>query len=141
DIIRIGALKYGTLNWELDTIAKNSIDHKFGLNLKVQYFAGEDTAAIALRAGEIDVIVSDWLEVARARTTGDDLTFKPFSSTTGALLVAGNSPVQKLSDLKGKKIAVAGGKFDKNWIILQALAKKEGGDLASDNEIVFGAPA
>lgn len=140
ETIRIGALKFGTVNWELDTIAKNGLDAKNGVKMEVTYFAGEDASNIAFQAGEVDVIVTDWLEVARLRGEGQDVTFAPYSSSTGAIMVGADSPIKQLSDIKGKKLAVAGGALDKSWLLLQGLAAKQGFDIAKENEIVYGAP-
>ena len=140
DAVRIGALKFGTVNWELDTIAKNGLDGKNGVKMDVVYFAGEDASNVAFQAGEVDMIVTDWLEVARLRGQGQDVTFAPYSSSTGAIMVKANSPIQSLADIKGKKLAVAGGALDKSWLLLQGMAAKQGFDIAKENEIVYGAP-
>jgi len=56
-------------------------------------------------------------------------------------MVAGDSAVNSLADVKGLKIGVAGGPLDKSWLLLQGMAKQDHGfDLAAENEIVFGAP-
>lgn len=139
--VRIGVLKFGTVNWELNTIAKNGLDAKHGVTLEVVPFAGEDASGVAFRAGDVDIIVTDWIEVARMRADGDDVTFAPYSSSTGALMVKGDSPLKSLADLKGVKIAVAGGPLDKSWLLLQGMALKEANvDLAKENEIIYGAP-
>lgn len=141
ETIKVGVLKFGTVNWELNTIVKNGLAERHGVTLEVVPFAGEDASGIAFRAGEVDIIVADWLEVARMRGEGDDVSFAPYSSSTGALMVKADSPIKSLGDLKGVKIAVAGGPFDKSWLLLQGMAAKENGiDLVKENEIVYGAP-
>jgi NitT/TauT family transport system substrate-binding protein len=140
EAVRVGALKFGTVNWELDTIAKNGFDTANGVKMEVTYFAGEDASNIAFQAGEVDIIVTDWLEVARLRSEGQDVTFAPYSSSTGAVMVKADSPIQTLADIKGKKLAVAGGALDKSWLLLQGLAAKQGFDLAKENQIEYGAP-
>ena len=56
-------------------------------------------------------------------------------------MVGPKSSVSSLKDLDGKRIGIAGGPVDKSWIVIQAIAKKRYGiDLASQNELVFGAP-
>lgn len=141
ETVRVGVLKFGTVNWELDTIKHHKIDEKHGVNVDVRFFAGEDATNVALMAGEVDFIVSDWLWVSRQRASGEDLTMFPYSTSVGALMVPPESPIKTLADLKGKKIGVAGGPIDKSWLLLQGLARKEKtGDLAADNEIAYGAP-
>ncbi|MGE0280374.1 MAG: ABC transporter substrate-binding protein [Rhizobiaceae bacterium] len=140
DVVRIGALKFGTVNWELDTIAKNGLDARNGVKMQITYFAGEDASNIAFQAGDVDMIVTDWLEVARLRGQGQDVTFAPYSSSTGAIMVKADSPIKSLADIKGKKLAVAGGALDKSWLLLQGMAAKQGFDIAKENEIIYGAP-
>jgi NitT/TauT family transport system substrate-binding protein len=141
EAIRVGVLKFGTVNWEIDTILKNKLDAKHGVAVEVVPFAGEDASAVAFRSGDVDIIVTDWIEVARARADGDDMTFAPYSSSAGAIMVKADSLIKGLADLKGVKLAVAGGPLDKGWLLLQGLAKKDAGlDLVAANEISYGAP-
>lgn len=131
----------GTVNWEADTIRHYGFDAANGFEFEVMDVAGAPAAQIALLAGAADVIVSDWLWVARERAAGHDLIFIPYSRSVGGVMVAGDSPAKTLADLKGLKIGVAGGPIDKSWLILRAWAQKiEGFDLASETEQVFGAP-
>ncbi|MBB2970356.1 ABC transporter substrate-binding protein [Mesorhizobium sp. RMAD-H1] len=139
--VRVGVLKFGTVNWELDTIKAHGLDEKNGVSIDVRFFAGEDATNVALMAGAIDVMVSDWLWVSRQRSAGEDLTFVPYSTSVGAMMVAGSSPIKSLADLKGRKIGVAGGPLDKSWLLIRGLARdKFSLDLAGENEIVYGAP-
>ena len=55
-------------------------------------------------------------------------------------MVQANSPITDIADLKGKKLAVAGGPLDKSWLLLQAFARRSGLDLKKQANIVFGAP-
>ncbi len=131
----------GTVNWEVDTIRHNGFDKANGFSLAVTDMAGTPAAQIALMAGEVDVIVSDWLWVARERAAGRDVVFIPYSRAVGALLVPGGSGAKALADLRGQRIGVAGGPVDKSWLILRAYARQaEGFDLAGQTEQVFGAP-
>ena len=56
-------------------------------------------------AGEIDMIVSDWLWVSRQRSEGVDLTLAPYSTAVGAIMVRQGSPIRTIADLKGKRSA------------------------------------
>jgi NitT/TauT family transport system substrate-binding protein len=139
--VRIGVLKFGTVSWELDTLKHHRFDAANGIDLDTVYFAGEDATNVALQAGEVDVIVSDWLWVSRLRSEGEDLTLAPYSTAVGAVMVSQESPIRTVADLSDKKIGVAGGPLDKSWLLIQALARRDHGlDLAASNEIVFGAP-
>ncbi|WP_299922428.1 ABC transporter substrate-binding protein [uncultured Pelagimonas sp.] len=140
-VLRAAVLQYGTVNWELDVIKHNQFDAENGFALEVQGVAGGSAAKVAFQGGEADVIVSDWLWVARQRAAGKDFVFIPYSRAVGALMVPGDSEAQTLADLKGQKIGIAGGPLDKSWLILQAYAEQEHGvDLAAETEQVFGAP-
>ncbi|WP_181705471.1 ABC transporter substrate-binding protein [Chthonobacter rhizosphaerae] len=139
--IRIAVLKTGTVNWELNVIRENGLDKKHGFTLDVVEVANNEATRIALQAGDVDVITSDWLLVARERGEGSDLTFVPFSSSVGSVMVPGDSPIKTLADLKGKRVGVAGGPLDKNWLLLQGLAKRDFNfDLAAETSPQFGAP-
>ena len=93
------------------------------LSLQVVELASPEAGKIALRAGNADIIVSDWLWVSRERALGAKLTFYPYSSALGAVMVPASSPIRTLADLKGRKLAVAGGPIDKSWLLLQAVAE------------------
>ena len=138
--LRAHVLEFGTVNWELDVIKHHGLDTANGFNLDVQGVAGGSAAKVAFQGGEADVIVSDWLWVARQRAAGKDYVFIPYSKAVGGLLVPGDSTAQSLSDLDGAKIGIAGGPLDKSWLILQAYAAEQGFDLAAQTEQVFGAP-
>ena len=140
DRIRIAAQKTGTLAWELEIIKAHGLDKKADLDIQVVELASTEAGKIALRGGSADLIVSDWLWVARERSLGDKLVFYPYTSTLGAVMVPGNSTVGDVADLKGKKLAVAGGPLDKSWLMLQAVARREGIDLRTQASIVYGAP-
>jgi len=126
--VRVGVLKFGTVNWELKALKNAGFDTDNGIEVEIVPFAGGDATKIALQGGEVDVIVSDWLWVSRQRADGVAMTFS-------------HSGLKALTDLTGKKIGVAGGPLDKSWLLLQGMAKEQHGiDLAAENEIVFGAP-
>jgi NitT/TauT family transport system substrate-binding protein len=141
ETIRVGVLKFGTVNWEIDSIAHNKFDEANGVKTEMVVLASNDATKIALQAGEVDVIVSDWLFVSRQRAEGVPLTFAPFSTSVGAIMVPPDSKVQALTDLKGMKIGVAAGPLDKNWLMLQGLAQaKYGFDLAGETAPSYAAP-
>ncbi len=140
-VLRASVLKFGTVNWELNTIKHHGFDAANGFDLEVQGVAGGSAAKVAFQGGEADVIVSDWLWVARQRAAGHDYVFIPYSKAVGGVMVGKDSSAQSLADLKGQKIGIAGGPLDKSWLILQAYAAKTYGiDLEADTEQVFAAP-
>lgn len=139
--VRVGTLKFGTVNWELDVMARHGLDRAHGFTLKTVDFAGKDGADIALQGGAVDIILTDWLWVAKRRAMGGDFTFAPHSHVTGGVMVRNNSGIKSLADLKGKKLGIGGGPADKSWIILRAYAQKAAGfDPAEASTPVFAAP-
>ncbi|OED35400.1 ABC transporter substrate-binding protein [Chromatiales bacterium (ex Bugula neritina AB1)] len=139
--VRVGVLKFGTVNWELKSMKHGGFDQANGVDVEIVPYAGGDATKIALQGGAVDVIVSDWLWVSRQRADGQKLTFVPYSSSVGAVMVSADSDIANLQELKGKKIGVAGGPLDKSWLLLQGMAAQAYGfDLAAENEIAFGSP-
>src|SRR5438477_2630285 len=140
EALRVAVQKTGTFAWELAVIRAHGLDKQANLSVQVVELASPEAGKIALRAGNADIIVSDWLWVSRERTLGAKLTFYPYSSALGAVMVPASSPIKTLADLKGRKLAVAGGPLDKSWLLLQAALKRDGVDLKSQATISYGAP-
>src|SRR6478736_3069106 len=140
DRIRLAVQKTGTLAWELDVIKTHGLDRKLDLVIEPIELASTEAGKIALKGGSADLMLSDWLWVARERSLGDDLVFYPSSSTLGAVMVPARSPIREIIDLRGRKLAVAGGPLDKSWLLLQALARRSGLDLKKQTTVVYGAP-
>ncbi|MGB7126684.1 MAG: ABC transporter substrate-binding protein [Methylovirgula sp.] len=140
DVLRIAAQKNGTFGWELAVIKDHGLDTKAGLDLQITELGSTDAGKIAIMGGSADIVLSDWLWVSRERSLGGKLKFYPYSSTLGAVMVPAKSSIKSLADLKGKKLAVAGGPLDKSWLLLQALALRSSIDLASQSTILYGAP-
>jgi NitT/TauT family transport system substrate-binding protein len=137
-VIRLGVLAFGTLEWELTALKNEKLAESADFEIQTQTLASPQAAEVALQAGAVDMIVSDWIWTAKMRSTGTDFTFYPYSTTSGALVVAANSPIKSLKDLSGKRLGIAGGELDKNWLLLQALANQQAIDLKVTP--VFGAP-
>ncbi|MCQ8182827.1 ABC transporter substrate-binding protein [Methylomonas sp. SURF-1] len=138
--IRVGAMASGTLNWELAAMRNQGLLDKAGLAVENVAIANQQAGKVALQAGAVDLIVSDWIWTSSMRGEGVKLSFYPFSDTSGALLVANDSPIKTLADLKGKKLGIAGGELDKNWLLLQALGRQQQIDLNAGVEKIYGAP-
>ncbi len=124
DVVRIGTLKFGTVNWELDTVRHHGLDREQGFALKVREFASKQAAHVVFQSGEVDVIVTDWVWVSRERARGKRFSFIPYSSALGALMVPAASDARDLRDLRDLRVGVAGGAFDKSWLLLRAWAQK-----------------
>jgi NitT/TauT family transport system substrate-binding protein len=140
DDVRVAVQKTGTFAWELAVIRAHGLDKQANLSVEVLELASPEAGKIALRAGNADIVVTDWLWVSRERKLGARLTFYPYSSALGAVMEPASSTIRSLADLKGRKLAVAGGPIDKNWLLLLASLKQDGIDLKSDATIAYGAP-
>lgn len=138
---KLGVLAFGTVRWVANVILEHGLDHAQGITLKTETLANNDTAKVALLGNGVDIIVSDWLFVGAERARGLDLRFAPFSSASGAIVLARKSTIRSFGDLANKRLGVAGGPFDKSWIIVRAAARHQSGiDLAHAAEIVYAAP-
>ncbi|MGJ5180085.1 ABC transporter substrate-binding protein [Bradyrhizobium oligotrophicum] len=140
ETVKVAVQKTGTFAWELAVIRAHQLDKQADIVIDAVELASPEAGKIALRAGNADIMVSDWLWVSRERTLGAKLTFTPYSSALGAVMVPAGSPLKTLADLKGRKLAVAGGPLDKSWLLLQATLKRDGIDLKSQATITYGAP-
>lgn len=138
--IRIGVQASGTLAWELSLLQSEDQAKYLDFQIETHPIANSEAGKIALQSGAVDMIVSDWIWVSRLRSDGADFAFYPYSTTSAALMVAQSSPIHTIKDLKGKRLGIAGGELDKNWLLLQALAQQEQLDLNASVEKVFGAP-
>lgn len=141
ETVRVGVLSFGTVNWELDTIQRVGLDRQEGIELKVVPLASGDASTVALQGGAVDVIVSDWLWVARQRGHQRPYRFYPYSNAVGSVMVPASSPIQSLADLSAKRVGVAGGANDKSWLLLRAYSVKTlGQDLQDHVQTQFAAP-
>jgi NitT/TauT family transport system substrate-binding protein len=139
--VKLGILKFGTVSWEADVIKQHGLDKAEEIDLQTVELANNDAAAIALQAGSVDIIVTDWVWVSRERADGSPLTFVPYSTSIGSLMLPGDSAITNLLGLEGRKLGIAGGPTDKSWLILRALTEQRHGfDLADKVEKVFAAP-
>jgi NitT/TauT family transport system substrate-binding protein len=140
DRIRLAVQRTGTLSWELEIIRAHGLDKKADLDIQALELATPEAGKVAVRGGSADMFLSDWLYVSRERALGDAMQFYPSTSTLGGVMVPANSPIKDVTDLKGKKLAVAGGPIDKSWLLLQGLARRANVDLRRQATIVYGAP-
>lgn len=141
DALTIGVQESGTVQWEIETIKSLGLDAKHGLDLDIRLLADSRAGQIALQAGEVDVILSDFVWVSIQRNEGNAVTMVPHSLAVGGLMVGADSGIATVEDLKGKTIAVAGGPVDKSWVTLQAYYHKlTGRKLVDDVSADYGAP-
>ena len=86
--VRLGVLKYGTVNWEVDVIKHHNLDQKYGFNLDVLSLGSKNASAVALQSNAVDIILTDWLWVNRQRASEKDFSLFPTSIATGGLYLS-----------------------------------------------------
>lgn len=137
--IRFGVLAFGTSNWELAAMEQQKLLESADFKLEIRKMANPQASKVALQAGAVDVILTDWIWVARMRANKADYTFYPYSSASGALIVPPDSSIQKVADLCNKHLGIAGDELDKNWLLLQALSANSGCDFNKQLQKSFAA--
>lgn len=137
--IRIGTLRFGSLAWEMDVIRHHGLDR--GFTLEPVEFASGPASQTALQAGAVDMVLQDWIWTSRLRSDGADWTFAPATAALGAIVVPADSPIKGLTDLRGRRLGIAGGPLDKSWLLLRLYGERETRlDLDTVVEKVFGPP-
>ena len=84
-------------------IRAHDLDKQADLSIEVTELASPEAGKIALRAGNADMMVSDWLWVSRERALGAKLTFYPYSSALGAVMVPAASSIRTLGRPQGSQ--------------------------------------
>ncbi len=141
DILVLGLQESGTALWEIEAIRALGLEEKHGVSLEIRPLADSRAGQIALQAGAVDIILSDFTWVSAQRAQGSDFTMVPHSLAVGGLFVPADSEIETVLDLPGKVIGVAGGPVDKSWVVLQAYYAAQAGAVLTDvAEARFGAP-
>ncbi|MDH3742795.1 MAG: ABC transporter substrate-binding protein, partial [Hyphomicrobiales bacterium] len=139
--LKVGVLKFGTVNWVMDVIEHHRLDRQNGFVLQVLGLASKNATTVAFLAEDVNMIVTDWFWVLRQRSQGNDVAIIPYSAALGAVMVAADSGITKLEDLQGKRIGVAGGPIDKSWLLLRAFSlSRYKIDLTETAAPVYAAP-
>ena len=117
------------------------LDAYHNIKIEVRDVADSRAGQVALQAGEVDVILSDFVWVSSQRNQGADFALVPHSLAVGGLMAPADGPVKSVADLEGKTLAVAGGPVDKSYIFLQAYFNSKTGKMLPDVITAeFGAP-
>jgi len=139
--VRVGVLQSGTAQWELDVMHHHGLDAAQNVAVSQLDLVGKDAPAVALQAGSVDVILTDFIWVSRQRRAGADYVFVPHSAATGAIMVRPDAAIATPADLRGRKIGVAGNPVDKSWLLFRAYGRHVlGADPARSMHPVFGTP-
>lgn len=115
-LIRVGVLKFGTVNWLLQTVQARGLAEAEGVRLEVVPLASKNATTVALQGRAVDLIVSDWLWVSRQRHQGQPYTFVPYSLAVGAVMVRPDAGIERLPDLENRRLGIAGGALDRSSI-------------------------
>ena len=131
----------GTFSWIIHAMDYFDTDEANGINVVGTPYASKQATEIALRSGEADLKVDDFLGPVLLRDAGIEASgIYPYATAIGGLVVPVDSDIQGLEDLQGKTIA-AGSLRDKSLLILRALTISEHGfDPQEDGEVVSAAP-
>jgi ABC-type nitrate/sulfonate/bicarbonate transport system substrate-binding protein len=111
--IKLALQEGGTASWEAAAMRELKLDEKNGVKLEIRNVADSQASQVALQAGEVEVILSDFVWTSLQRDQGGDLTFVPHSLAVGGLLAMPGGKVKSVADLKGATLASAGGPVDK----------------------------
>lgn len=131
----------GTFSWIIHAMDTFGYDILNGIDVVGTTYASKAATEIALRGGEADVLVDDFLGPVLLRANGVAVTaIYPYGTAVGGLVVGANSTVASTEQLAGVKIA-AGSLDDKSLLILRALTiSKHGFDVQTASEVIAAAP-
>ncbi|HET9026022.1 MAG TPA: ABC transporter substrate-binding protein [Trueperaceae bacterium] len=131
----------GTFSWVVHGMDYFGTAAANGIEVVGTPYASKQATEIALRSGEADVKVDDFLGPVLLRDAGIMASgIYPYATAVGGLVVGSDSTISSPADLKGKTIA-AGSLRDKSLLILRALTISEYGfDPQTDGEVVAAAP-
>lgn len=138
-ILRIGLEAGGSFTWVLRVIQREGIDRRRDVAFRSTRFATKAAAETALRGGEVDVKVDDWLFVTWARAQGLRVqAVDGFSRAVGGVVVREDGPIRSIPDLRARRIAVTGA-ADKSYLVLRAVAVSQFGFDPQQNSTVLSA--
>ena len=131
----------GTFSWIVHGMKTFGLDTLNGIDVVGTTYASKQATELALRAGDADVTVDDFLGAVILRGNDVQVTaIYPFAKAIGALVVPTASDATSIADLQGATIA-AGSLRDKSLLIMRALTISQYGfDPQADGEVVAAAP-
>ena len=128
--VKVGVLKFGTINWEMDTIKRLGLDVQFGYHLDVVPLASKNAAAVALQSRAVDIIMTDAFWVAKQQSQHKDYVLFPTTILSGGIY----SKHPEIKDVDtwlryAPELGIAGGNVDKNWLLTQAYLRHQNIDI------------
>ncbi|HEY1028958.1 MAG TPA: sulfonate ABC transporter substrate-binding protein [Pseudomonas sp.] len=141
ETLRIGYQKYGTLVLlkAKGTLEKRLAEH--GVDVKWTEFPGGPQLLEGLNVGSVDFGVTGETPPVFAQAAGADLLYvanEPPAPTGEAILVAKDSPIKSVAELKGRKVALNKGS-NVHYLLVRAL--EDAGLKYSDITPVYLPPA
>lgn len=120
--VRVGLEATGTFSWVIRAMRHYGIDREVGVRIAATTYPTKSAKELALRAGQVDLVVDDFLGVLRWREQQIPVrAIYAYSSAAGGVVVPRDSDIRSIRDLKGKTLAVPNLR-DKNLLILRALS-------------------
>lgn len=131
----------GTFSWVVHGMEYFGTAEAHGFRVVGTPYVSKQATEIALRSGEADVKVDDFLGPVLLRDAGIAASgIYPYATAIGGLVVPVDSEIQSVADLAGATLA-AGSLRDKSLLILRALTISEYGfDPQADGEVIAAAP-
>ncbi len=131
----------GTFSWIIHAMDTFGFDTLNGIDVVGTTYASKAATELALRGGEADVVVDDFLGPVLLRANGVAATaIYPYATAIGGLVVGANSTIAGIADLQGATLA-AGSLDDKSLLILRALTISQYGfDVQDAAEVLAAAP-
>jgi NitT/TauT family transport system substrate-binding protein len=141
DAVRVGLEAVGTFSWVTYAMEHYGVDQELGLNLETTTYATKQAKELALRAGEADIVVDDFLGPVLWREQGIPAkAVYPYSLATGGVVVAAGSDIQSVEDLRDSTLAATNLR-DKSLLILRTLGVSQYGfDPQLEGEVIAAAP-
>lgn len=130
----------GTFSWIVHAMKTFGLDTLNGIDVVGTTYASKQATELALRGGEADVTVDDFLGAVLLRSRDVAVTgIYPYAKAVGGLVVPTGSDITGVGDLRGRTLA-AGSLRDKSLLILRALTVSQHGfDIQEDGEVVAAA--
>lgn len=134
-VLRAAFEASGSGAWLMRTVVEHGLDRAHGFRLALDLgddrVRGDRQATEArLIGGEVDLIDTDWLSLARHRDAGLPLVaMAPYGAIFGALVARTDGGPDSLAALPGHRIGFVHAS-DKNWLVLRAACREQGFDPA-----------
>jgi NitT/TauT family transport system substrate-binding protein len=126
------------------TMIKQGFDKKNGIAVQYVTYPTLDGLFTAIRGKDVDVGFAGWTAIAQFRSKGAPITmiFPVGRGVSLDVLVAANSPIKSLADLKDKKIGSYAGAAGTATALLRVLTSKFFGyDPAKTNHLQYAGAA